>query len=70
MNLLAEISHKKKTKFGDRMRYMKPVKYIIEEEFNYEIIHNHLSLNGLLGNKKAMYYMMKEYCKLNNKKIF
>lgn len=34
------------------------------------MVHNHLPLNGLLGNKKAMYYMMKEYCKIADKKLF
>lgn len=48
---------------------MRPIKYINDEEFSYEVIHNHLPLNGLLGNKKAMFYMMKEYCKITKKKL-
>jgi hypothetical protein len=34
------------------------------------IIHNHLPLNGVLGNKKAMFYILKEYYRLINKDVF
>ena len=64
------MTHKKKLRFNDRLRYMKGVKVVGEQEFGYEVVHNHLPLNGLLGNKKAMYYMMKEYCKITDKKLF
>jgi hypothetical protein len=35
-----------------------------------DLIHNHLPLNGLLGNKKAMFYMLREYYRLTNRAIF
>lgn len=33
-------------------------------------MHNHLPLNGVLGNKKAMYYILKEYCRRSKKELF
>ena len=33
-------------------------------------MQNHLPFNGLLGNKKAMFYLMKEYCRLTKKNFF
>jgi hypothetical protein len=34
------------------------------------VIQNHLPFNGILGNKKAMYYILKQYCELTAKNIF
>lgn len=33
-------------------------------------LHNHLPRNELLGNKKAMFYCLREYYTLTNKNIF
>ena len=46
-------------KFKDRLKYMKNISYQSEEDLSSSVIQNHLPLNGILGNKKAMYYMMK-----------
>lgn len=46
-----------------------------QEESNDSLIqkctqlHNHLQFNGLIGNKKALYYNIREYCKLTGNKI-
>ena len=39
----------------------------IDEEEKH--IHNHLPFNGLLGNKKALYYNLKHFCFLTNTKL-
>jgi hypothetical protein len=33
-------------------------------------VHNHLPENGLLGNKKALFYCLREYCGLVGENVF
>jgi tubulin--tyrosine ligase len=33
-------------------------------------MHNHLPFNGILGNKKAMFYILKEYCETIKMNLF
>jgi hypothetical protein len=40
-----------------------------EEEKQTSVIHNHLPFNGILGNKKAMFYILKEYCDATQKNL-
>jgi hypothetical protein len=35
-----------------------------------EVQHNHLPNNGVLGNKKALFYILREYCDLNGLNVF
>jgi hypothetical protein len=46
---------------------MKSATIVREEDISKAVIHNHLPLNGLLGNKKAMFYMLREYCRLTDR---
>jgi hypothetical protein len=68
--ILGEFVIRKKYKFSDRIKYMKNTEAIPMEEMRSLIIHNHLPLNGLLGNKKAMFYMLREYYNLTDRSIF
>ena len=34
------------------------------------IVHNHLPVNGILGNKKAMFYILEEYMRLIGAHLF
>jgi hypothetical protein len=34
------------------------------------VIQNHLPFNGILGNKKAMFYILREYCNLTGRNLF
>lgn len=34
------------------------------------IVHNHLPVNGILGNKKAMFYILREYMQLIGGQVF
>jgi len=53
------VDDKKRYLFNDRLKYLKQLKMVRLDELDPPIIHNHLPLNGLLGNKKAMFYMLK-----------
>ena len=55
--------------FEDRLKWLKRriKKEVISDD---QIIHNHIPGNGLLGNKKAMFLCMKEYCRLTDLQIF
>jgi hypothetical protein len=35
-----------------------------------EVQHNHLHNNGVLGNKKALFYILREYCDLSGLDVF
>lgn len=35
-----------------------------------EIVHNHLPSNGIIGNKKGLFYCLREYYKLKDKNIW
>lgn len=51
--------------FSDRLRYAKGhIKN--SDDCEGALIHNHLPLNGLLGNKKAMFYNIREFCNVTN----
>lgn len=66
--MMSELSYGKrkgKGKFRERMRHTRGLR-VLE---GWESVHNHLPLNGLLGNKKAMYYMMREYCLRTQKSL-
>ena len=56
---MTELSHKKKVLFQDRLPFLKHFKVAHICDLKDEIAHNHLPVNGLLGNKKAMFYMLR-----------
>ena len=43
---------------------------IKEEDKHQTVIQNHLPFNGILGNKKAMFYILREYCILAGRDLF
>ena len=63
------ITGKAKLEFQDKLKYLKK-KIKFSEISQEDKVHNHLSSNGLLGNKKGMFYSLREYYKLMNKNIF
>jgi hypothetical protein len=54
-----ELGHRRKTQFNGRASYLKHFTVVSLDELKESIVHNHLPLNGLLGNKKAMFYMLR-----------
>ena len=48
----------------------KEVKELKAIEYEDNIIHNHLENNFYLGNKKALFYNMKEYYQLTGENVF
>jgi hypothetical protein len=44
--------------------------YISDEDKQKMIVHNHLPVNGILGNKKAMFYILREYMQLIGAQVF
>ena len=68
--LLGQFVIRKRYKFSDRLKYMKNIEICSLSSMKSLLIHNHLPLNGLLGNKKAMFYMLRQYYRLRERSIF
>lgn len=60
---------KKSIEFNEKIKYSykKVDKRSIKEE---DRVHNHVSSNGLLGNKKGLFYSLRQYYKLKNRNVF
>lgn len=56
---MADVGVRKKTIFRDRIFYLKNFSTLDFDDLSSQVVHNHLPANGLLGNKKAMYYMFR-----------
>ncbi len=56
--MMEQFTYKKKGLFNERLKYLKSLEIINENNLSDYMIHNHLPSNGLLGNKKAMFYML------------
>jgi hypothetical protein len=54
--------------FEYRLRLLKTKPRILKQP--QALLHNHLPQNGLLGNKKAMFYSLREYYRLLNRDVF
>ena len=65
--ILDSLSFKKNATFVDKMK-VSPQNLTRDDDQSCIKMQNHLPLNGLLGNKKAMFYNIREYCRLTNKK--
>ena len=48
---------------------MHDVRVVPENALIQQVVHNHLRLNGLLGNKKALFYMLQEFCRLTGRAL-
>lgn len=56
--------------FGYRLRLIRKKPKIVHDPLESNLVHNHLPFNGLLGNKKAMFYSLREYYRLTDRDVF
>lgn len=58
-------------KFSNRLKYF-PEDFFKErtEDIFSERVHNHFEFNYFIGNKKALFYNMKQYYDLQHKNVF
>lgn len=55
--------------FEDRLKYYDRKINIMDITEN-DKVHNHLPSNGLLGNKKGMFYCIREYYKITGRNVW
>lgn len=55
--------------FEDKIKYFERKLNIMPIE-STDRVHNHLPSNGLLGNKKGMFYCMRQYYKISGRNVW
>lgn len=61
---------KRREDFEYKLRLVRKKPRIIRLPAESHVVQNHLPFNGLLGNKKAMFYSLREYYRLTKRDIF
>lgn len=69
-NFLSQTDSSKMQKYSNRLRYFPSNQFLPSCEPSCSHMHNHLECNYFIGNKKALFYNLKQYYELLGKDVF